>query len=78
MTTEEIGRKLVMLCQEGKNLEALDTLYAKDAETIEAVGSPEMPARMKGVDARLAAPLDKSYRLGAEFFGRRAAPAGTK
>lgn len=51
MTTDEIGRKLVTLCQEGKNLEALDTLYAKDAETIEAMGSPDMPAKMQGVDA---------------------------
>jgi ketosteroid isomerase-like protein len=51
MTTDEIGRKLVALCQEGKNLEALDTLYARDAETIEAMSSGEMPAHMKGVDA---------------------------
>src|SRR5262245_61885549 len=51
MTTEEIGRKLVALCQEGKHLDALATLYAKDAESIEAMGTPEMPAAIKGVDA---------------------------
>lgn len=51
MTTDEIGRKLVALCQEGKHLEALDTLYARDAESVEAMGTPEMPARIKGVDA---------------------------
>ena len=51
MTTEEIGRRLVALCQEGKNLEALDTLYARDAETIEAMSTGDMPARMQGVDA---------------------------
>lgn len=51
MTTEEIGRKLVALCQAGKHLEALDSLYAKDAESIEPMGTPEMPAKIKGVDA---------------------------
>jgi ketosteroid isomerase-like protein len=51
MSAMEVGRKLVALCQEGKNLEALDTLYDKDAESIEAMGMPEMPAEMKGLDA---------------------------
>jgi SnoaL-like domain len=51
MNTDEIGRKLVSLCQEGRNLEALDTLYSKDAESIEAMSMPGMPAHMKGLDA---------------------------
>lgn len=51
MTAEEIGRKLVSLCQEGRNLEALDTLYSKDAESVEATSMPDMPARMKGLEA---------------------------
>jgi len=51
MSALEIGRKLVALCNEGKNLEALDTLYSKDAESVEAMAMPELPARMKGVDA---------------------------
>lgn len=51
MSTDELGAKLVSLCQEGKNLEALDTLYSKDAESIEAMSMPEMPARIKGLDA---------------------------
>jgi hypothetical protein len=34
----------------GKNLEAIDTLYSKDAESVEAMSTPEMPARMQGVD----------------------------
>ena len=50
MTTDEIGHKLVALCQQGKNLEAIDTLYSKDAESVEAMSTPEMPARLKGVD----------------------------
>jgi ketosteroid isomerase-like protein len=51
MSTDDVGRRLVTLCQEGKNLEALDTLYAKDAESVEAMSTPEMPATMKGVTA---------------------------
>ena len=51
MSTEEIGRKLVSLCQEGRNLEAIDTLYSKDAESIEATSMPDVPAQMKGVEA---------------------------
>jgi ketosteroid isomerase-like protein len=51
MTTDEIGRKLVSLCKEGKNLDALGSLYSKDAESVEAMGSEQVPARMKGVDA---------------------------
>jgi hypothetical protein len=51
MGTMEIGQKLVALCQQGKNLEALDTLYDRNAESIEAMAMPEMPAEMKGVDA---------------------------
>jgi hypothetical protein len=50
MTTDEIGHKLVALCQQGKNLEAIDTLYSTDAESVEAMSTPEMPARLKGVD----------------------------
>ena len=51
MGTMEVGQKLVGLCQQGKNLEALDTLYNKDVESIEAMAMPEMPARTKGVGA---------------------------
>jgi len=51
MTTDEIGRKLVSLCKEGKNLDALASLYSKDAESVEAMASEQVPARTKGVDA---------------------------
>jgi hypothetical protein len=47
----EIGQKLVALCQQGKNREALDTLYDKDVVSVEAMDMPEMPAEMKGVPA---------------------------
>jgi len=51
MSASEIGEKMVALCREGKNMQALDTLFSKDAESIEAMGNEEMPARMKGLDA---------------------------
>jgi hypothetical protein len=46
-----VGKKLVELCREGKNLEAVETLYALDVVSQETHGSPEMPARMSGIDA---------------------------
>jgi hypothetical protein len=46
-----VGKKLVELCREGKNMEVLDTLYSKDIVSVEAIGGPEMPARMEGIDA---------------------------
>jgi hypothetical protein len=51
MTAQEIGEKLVALCTEGKNLDALNTLFSDDAVSIEAVSMPDMPAEMKGLDA---------------------------
>src|SRR5262245_58874013 len=49
--TQEIGRKLVALCSQHKNIEALDTLFAKDAVSVEAMSGPDMPATMTGLDA---------------------------
>ena len=50
-STDEIGKKYVELCRQSKNLEALDTLFRKDAESVEAVGNETMPKVMKGVEA---------------------------
>ena len=50
MDTKEIGEKLVGLCNKGKNLDAIDSLYHKDIVSIEAMGSPEMPQEMRGID----------------------------
>lgn len=44
MTTMEIARKLVELCKQGKNSEALDTLFGEDAVSVEAI---EMPGGQK-------------------------------
>lgn len=51
MSTNEIGQKLVSLCRKGQNVEALNSLYSPQAESIEAMSSSEMPSRIKGVDA---------------------------
>ncbi len=51
MDAIEVGRKLVALCQQGKNEEALDTLYDEGVVSVEAMDMPGMPAEMKGVDA---------------------------
>ncbi len=50
MDTKEVGEKLVSLCSKGKNMDAINSLYSKDIVSVEAHGSPEMPAEMKGID----------------------------
>ena len=49
--TLTVGKQLVALCREGKNAEAIETLYGPDIVSIEAVGGPQMPARMEGMEA---------------------------
>jgi hypothetical protein len=51
MTNVEIGKKLVELCQQGKNQEAMATLYGKDIVSVEAAGGPNMAAESRGLDA---------------------------
>jgi SnoaL-like domain len=51
MTTEEVGNKLVELCRQDKNLEAIDTLFSRDAVSVEAMGSEAMPAVQTGIEA---------------------------
>jgi ketosteroid isomerase-like protein len=52
MNTTEVGRTLVSLCQQGKNMEAIDTLFAADAVSEEAMDTPGGPGRViKGRDA---------------------------
>ncbi len=50
-STLDTGRRLVELCRAGKNLEAVDTLYAPDVVSIEAFGDGHMPRRMEGLAA---------------------------
>jgi len=50
MNSKQIGEKLVGLCSKGKNLDAIESLYSKDVVSLEAMGSPEMPQEMRGID----------------------------
>ncbi len=49
--TLTVGKQLVELCRQGKNLQALDALYSPGIVSIEAMGNAAMPARMEGLDA---------------------------
>ena len=52
MSAKEIGQKLVAFCREGKNLESVNTLYAKDVESVEAAPPPSGGDRTtKGIEA---------------------------
>jgi ketosteroid isomerase-like protein len=51
MNTFEIAKKYVELCKVHQNDVALETLYAPDAVSIEAVAMPGMPAEVRGVKA---------------------------
>jgi len=37
MTIWDIGTKLVQLCKEGKNLQAIEALYSRDIKSVEAM-----------------------------------------
>ena len=50
MDTKQVGEKLVSLCSKGKNLEAIDSLYSKNIVSVEAVGNPQVPAELQGID----------------------------
>jgi ketosteroid isomerase-like protein len=53
MNTLEVGNKLVELCKQGKNHEAMETLYAKDIVSVEASAPPGTSAEVRGLDAVL-------------------------
>jgi ketosteroid isomerase-like protein len=51
-TALQVGKKLVALCNAGKNDEAMNTLYAQNIVAIEAMpGTPQMPQKLEGIDA---------------------------
>ena len=50
-STMEIGQKLVAFCKAGKNMDAVNSLYAQDVESSEVHSMPESPHTMKGIDA---------------------------
>jgi ketosteroid isomerase-like protein len=47
----EVGKKLVELCRQGKNMEAINTLYGPNIVSIEAHSMPSMPAKYEGIAA---------------------------
>ncbi len=51
MSVKEIASKLVALCKEGTNQEAVETLYAEDIVSVEAADSPGFPRTMNGLAA---------------------------
>lgn len=51
VSTAAIAHELVDLCREGRNLEAIDRLYAPDIVSTESSGNEQMPAEMRGIDA---------------------------
>ena len=51
MSASEIGKKMVALCREGKNLESINTLYSENIESVEAVAMQGMDRVAKGIDA---------------------------
>ncbi|HUP21516.1 MAG TPA: nuclear transport factor 2 family protein [Thermoanaerobaculia bacterium] len=51
MSALETGKQLVALCRKGEYLEAVEKLYARNVVSIEAMGTPEMPAKTEGIAA---------------------------
>ena len=51
MSTMEIAKKLVELCKQGKNDVALNTLFADDVVSVEAVPMPNGQQETKGLAA---------------------------
>jgi len=47
-STMDVAKRLVELCKQNKNLQAVEELYADDIVSIDAHGDEKMPARMEG------------------------------
>jgi len=52
-TTLEIDKRLVELCKQNKNLQAVEELYADNIVSLDAHGDEKMPRRMEGKQAIL-------------------------
>jgi ketosteroid isomerase-like protein len=51
MTTQEIADQLVALCKQGKNLDAIETLYSQDIVSVEAMAMPGGSRESTGLQA---------------------------
>ena len=52
MTTQEVADRLVALCREGKNIEAINELYHEAVHSVEPEGAPH--TEVHGLDAVVA------------------------
>jgi len=50
-TIESVARELVELCRAGRNLDAINALYAPEIVSLEPAGNDQFPARTTGIDA---------------------------
>jgi hypothetical protein len=46
----EVAHKLVDLCRQGKNMEAIEQYYAQDVVSVESMSGPTMPSETKGLE----------------------------
>ena len=51
MNTMDIAKRMVELCRQGKNDEALDTLFSPDLVSVEAAAMPGMEREARGLAA---------------------------
>ncbi len=51
MSTFELAKKFVSLCQQHKDSEALLTMFDKDAVSVEAAAMPNLPQEIRGIPA---------------------------
>jgi ketosteroid isomerase-like protein len=54
MTTKEVAKQLVELCNKGENMKAVQTLYARNIVSVEPVAMPPMPAETRGIESVIA------------------------
>ena len=50
-TTTAVAQELVTLCRAGRNMDAINKLYSPNVESVEPIGTDDMPAVMNGIDA---------------------------
>jgi ketosteroid isomerase-like protein len=51
MTTHEVADQLVLLCNQGKFMDAVRALYSPDIVSVEAMAGPDGVRQMQGLDA---------------------------
>lgn len=49
MKASDVGKQLVELCKQGKNVESVNTLYAENVESIEATKPPQGERVTRGI-----------------------------